>query len=109
MGAAVATFAGILVQNIGHLTCLRFSTNVGTMHRRLAQAWLSFIFVAGLLVAVQWAIAPPLFVALALVTAGGTFVLFLNRNALAADAMFPELARLPIVGRLVAARANAAE
>ncbi|MCH8829233.1 MAG: oligosaccharide flippase family protein [Planctomycetes bacterium] len=108
-GAAVALCAGIIGQNIGYLICICCSTSVGKIQRRFVPSGLSFVIVGGLLVAVQWALSPPLFVAVALVAAGAMLVFYMNRSALAADTIFPQIARLPILGRMVATRANVAE
>jgi hypothetical protein len=53
------------------------------------------------LLAAQWALSPGPVLALALVAAASGGVLGLTRRSLAIGDMFPELVRVPILGRLV--------
>ncbi len=101
VGAAVATASAMITQNLLYLLTMQLTTSIGKLHWKYAQVYLSFALIGVLLIVVQRLLSPPLFVGLLFVAAASAGAVALNRHTLAAGTMFPELTRVPLLGRLL--------
>jgi O-antigen/teichoic acid export membrane protein len=102
VGAAVATSTGLIVQNLlRQLSLWLAGGGISFFERRLA----SFFLVLGLstisLYLIQLFTPNNIFVALTLALTVSAFVLWLVKKHLKIADIFPEILRLPIVGRLL--------
>ena len=100
LGAAIGTTASLIMQNAWYQWGLRTRTSVSAFDGRFRGAYLSII--AGTLVMLGFvALAtPPLIVGLIVAAVISLVVLLGNRSTLRVAETYPELARLPLVGRL---------
>ena len=100
-GAAVAICSATILQNVLLQIAMRLTTGVGSLNWH----YVRFYAVSGLgiaaLGAAQWAWEPPLLVGLSLAALIYVVLLFCNRALMEVEDTFPELARIPIVGRLL--------
>lgn len=102
MGAAVATSAGLIVQNVlRQMSLWRGSGGISFFERRLA----SLCFVLGLstvgLYIMRLFMPDNIYVALTLAFAVSIFVLWVLKKHIKLADTFPEVLRLPVVGRLL--------
>jgi O-antigen/teichoic acid export membrane protein len=103
VGAAVATSAGLIVQNLlRQLSLWRASHGISFFERRFASFFLVLGSSAMALYLIQRFTSNNIYVALLLATAVSTFVLWLVKKHLKIADTFPEILRLPVVGRLLA-------
>ncbi|HSK11136.1 MAG TPA: oligosaccharide flippase family protein [Vicinamibacterales bacterium] len=102
LGAAFATTAALVLQNAcNHAGLWIAGTGVSLIDRQFARLYLVVVAaIAGLWLA-QWLLAPSIQVGVALAAVASLAVMWLTRRAVHLDAMFPELLRLPLVGRLL--------
>lgn len=103
-GAAAATSLTLLVVNVIRQVGLARYTSI---HGFVPEAWgpyAGMAAAAAVVIGVQFALSPPTPVSIVLVAVASAAVLALARHAMALAESFPELARLPLVGRLVGAR-----
>jgi O-antigen/teichoic acid export membrane protein len=100
LGAAIGTTASLIMQNAWYQWGLRTRTSVSAFDGRFRGAYLSII--AGALVMLGFvALATPSLIVGLLVAAVISLVVLLgNRSTLRVAETYPELARLPLVGRL---------
>jgi O-antigen/teichoic acid export membrane protein len=101
LGAGVGTAATLVVHNILKQAGLRKGTGISVMHRRHLGVYAVVALTAGLLFAVEHTIHPGLVPALLLAAAASAAVLALNRRSLKILDTFPELARIPLMRRLL--------
>lgn len=94
-GAAIGTAATLSLHNVLKHFGLRKFTSIGLL--RYARIYATFAALAVLLLAVQWLASPSLPVALVLAGAAGLVGLWIARDHLEFDTVFPELGRLPFL------------
>lgn len=100
LGAALSTSATLIVHNVGKQAGLRL-VGIGVFERRYLRL---YGIVAGLalgLMGVQHFAQPPLLAGLALTGVASGIVLVVNRDVLDVSGTFPELLRIPLVGRII--------
>ena len=104
MGAAVATMAGVVFQNLINHVGLATRTPVRVFDAASLRVYAWITLGAGLLWGVSRfdALGPPVLIGLAAITS--TMILLVNRQALAISATFPELRRVPLLGGLLGPR-----
>ncbi len=101
MGAAIGTAATLIAHNVLKHVGLRFGTGVKLFERQYAKVYLTIVLGAAALWVVQAAMSPPAPVSLAMAALVSLAVLRLNRRALNAEEVFPELLRLPLARQLL--------
>jgi O-antigen/teichoic acid export membrane protein len=102
VGAAVATSAGLILQNLLRQLCLWLGGGISFFERRYASFFLVLGSSAVGLYLIQLFTPNNIYVALTLAFAVSTFVLWLVKKHLKIADIFPEILRLPVVGRLLA-------
>jgi O-antigen/teichoic acid export membrane protein len=103
VGAAVATSAGLIIQSLlRQLTLWRASGGISFFEKRLASLFLVLGLSAISLYLIQLFTSNNIYVILALTVAVSTFVLWLVKKHLRIADIFPEILRLPVVGKLLA-------
>lgn len=103
-GAAWSTFATLVSHNVLRQVALRRGTGVPVFDFRYVGVYGLLVGVVATLTAAQRVFDPPLLVGL-VIAAGATAAVFARvRHVLQIDDTFPELRRLPVVGRLLAGR-----
>jgi O-antigen/teichoic acid export membrane protein len=102
VGAGIATAATMLIHNVLKQVGLRRGTGISVFEWRHARVYVTIAAATGGLLAAQWALAPGPVLALAMVGGASCAVFALSRRSLRIGDMFPELVRLPVLGRLVA-------
>jgi O-antigen/teichoic acid export membrane protein len=100
LGAAWAVLAALILHNVLKQAGLR-GTGVGVFDPGQARVYLTILGGAALVVLVQQVAHPPLPAGVAVAAAVSLLVLRLNRRALRLAGTFPELARVPVVRRLI--------
>ncbi len=103
IGAAWATAATVVGYNLLKHLALRRATGVELLPARYATVYAT-IGVASFGLVATAVLGLPLIPALAVAAAGTAAVLWVGRRELAVDAMFPELLRIPLLGRFVSPR-----
>lgn len=103
LGAAWGTATTVVLYNLLKHLALRRATGVELLPARYASVYLT-VGIASSAVAASAVLDPPLPAALAVVAAATGSVLWVGRRELAVDAMFPELLRIPLLGRFAAPR-----
>lgn len=104
LGAAVANLSTLVFHNILKQAGLRFSGGIPLYRATYTPLYLTITATAGGLLAVQTIFAPPLVVGLILAAAASALVLLVARSLLDIIDTFPELARVPVLGPLLAGR-----
>ncbi|MBS1801658.1 MAG: flippase [Acidobacteria bacterium] len=103
IGAALATSAGLIMQNLLRQFCLwHWGGGISFFEKRYASFFLVLGSSAVGLYLIQVFTPHNIYVALTLALAVSTFVLWLVKKHLRIANIFPEILRLPIVGRLFA-------
>jgi O-antigen/teichoic acid export membrane protein len=102
LGAGLATAATMIVHNILKQAGLRRGTGISVFEWRHARVYVVIALGTGALLAAQLAFVPGPALALAMVVAVSGAVFGLSRRSLRIGDMFPELVRIPGLGRLVA-------
>jgi O-antigen/teichoic acid export membrane protein len=103
VGAAVATCAGVIMQNLLRQLTLWFeSDGISFFEKRFVFFFLVLGLSAVSLYLIQLFTSSSIYVALTLVPTVSTFVLWLVKKHLKIADIFPEILRLPVVGRLLA-------
>jgi len=103
LGAAIATSATFVALNLVRQVGLARHTGVRGVTAPALRCYAAMAAAAGIAVALQLALSPPLGVGLLLVAAGSVVVLATARRELALAETFPELARIPILRGLIGA------
>jgi O-antigen/teichoic acid export membrane protein len=105
LGAAVANLTTLVVHNLLKQAGLRLSGGIELYRRELTPIYVAIVATAGLLFALQQVVAPPLVVGLVLAGVASLIVLMVARPRLDIMDTFPELGRMPYLGRLLGAGA----
>lgn len=102
LGLAIANCVTVVLQNVLNQLGLRAAAGIRFFewHYARVYAWVAVATVA--LWAVERALTPGLLVALALAAGASAAVLVVNRGVLQSNEVFPELGRVPLIGRLFA-------
>lgn len=103
IGAAWGTAATVLTYNLLKHLALRRATGVELLPERYATVYAT-IAVASVAVVASAVLRPPVALAVVVCGAATAAVLWVGRRELGVDDTFPELVRIPLVGRLVAPR-----
>ncbi|HET7636913.1 MAG TPA: polysaccharide biosynthesis C-terminal domain-containing protein [Candidatus Limnocylindria bacterium] len=101
LGAAIAAAAALAFQNGYNQVALHLTTPVHGIRRRHLVIYAAILLAGAALLVVQLAVRPPLPVAVLLVAAVSVGLIAAFRGELEVAATFPELARLPLIGRLL--------
>jgi O-antigen/teichoic acid export membrane protein len=101
VGAGIATAATMIAHNVLKQVGLRRGTGISVFERRHGRVYVVIAVATGGLLAAQWALAPGPVLALAMVAGASCGVLGLSRRSLRVADMFPELLRVPVLGRFV--------
>ena len=101
IGAGIATAVTMIAHNVLKQAGLRRGTGVSVFEWRHARVYVVIAIATAALLAAQWALSPGPVLALAMVAVASGAVLGLTRRSLAIGDTFPELMRVPILGRLV--------
>lgn len=102
LGAAVGITTGLVLQNVLHHVGLQRVTEVELFRTRYLLVYVSLLAVLAGLWVIDQLFAPPLILDLVLVAASGLLLLRLHRRTMHILGVFPELARLPLLGRFLA-------
>jgi O-antigen/teichoic acid export membrane protein len=106
LGAAVAIAAATILQNVLFQWAMLSSTGVGRVRAPYVRFFAhSALLVAALAIA-QWWWSPPLWLGGSLAALGYGLLLWANRSLLDVHGTFPELLRIPLIGRALAAFSN---
>lgn len=101
LGAAIGTTIALVLHNILKQAGLLMGTGINVFEWRYFRVYLSISVTAVALWLIQWLTAAPPYVSI-LLAAGGSLLIFrLNRQLLDVKQTFPELLRLPIVGKVL--------
>ena len=101
LGAAIGTTVTLVLHNILKQAGLRFGTGINLFEWRYLRVYVTIAACAGGLLMLQWWLAAPIYVDILLAGVASLIVVLLNRHALNIADTFPELLRLPLVGRLL--------
>jgi O-antigen/teichoic acid export membrane protein len=101
LGAGIGTAATLVVHNLLKQAGLRKGTGISVLHRRHLRVYGVIVATAAVLFGVQQAIDPGPMPGIALVAVASAAVFALNRRSLRIADTFPELARIPVVRRLL--------
>jgi O-antigen/teichoic acid export membrane protein len=99
IGGAIGLTATLVLQNVLNEIALHFATGISVFKWRYGRLYLLVAAVAAGLWGVQWLWSPPLAAGLALAALASLLVVMLNRQLLDVQATFPELLRVPLIGR----------
>ena len=100
-GGAVAMAVTLVAHNVLKQFGLR-RTGIDLFDWRYARVYIVIVVAAGLLALVEFIVAPPLFVGVALVGVASLAVVYLNRRLLDVSETFPRLLRVPLLRTLLA-------
>ncbi len=103
IGAACGAMMVMVFQNCAYFLCMRLTTSYGVLRWKHAIAYVEAVTIALLLFGVQYFLEPHLAIDVVLVGLAAMLLLVLNRQTLQIGQMFPELARLPLIGRFLSA------
>ena len=101
LGAAISDATTLLALNLYNQIGLRMAVGIAAFDRNYASVYVSILVVALAVAIIQLALAPPPVVILLLVVITALAVLRINRSVLRVDETFPELLRVPLIGRLL--------
>ncbi|MCC6169009.1 MAG: flippase [Caldilineaceae bacterium] len=101
LGAAIGTTATLILHNILKQAGLRLGTGINLLDPHYFRVYAIITVCALGLLLVQWWLDAPIYVDLALAGLASLIVVRLNRRALNVAETFPEVLRLPLVGRLL--------
>jgi O-antigen/teichoic acid export membrane protein len=101
LGAAIATGSTLLVFNSLKQYALHRYVGVSLFERQYARVYLTIVLTTLGMLVVEFVIDPPLIVGLVLVGLASLAVLFTGRQHLQLADTFPELARLPLLRRII--------
>jgi O-antigen/teichoic acid export membrane protein len=101
IGAGIGLCATFLVHNVLKQAALTRATGIPFFERKHLPAYAAIVGTAGALAALSALADPPLVVAGLLVAAASVFVLIVSRPSIQIGDTFPELRRLPLLGRFV--------
>jgi len=101
LGAAIGTCGTLVAYNIFKQAGLQLGTGISLFERRHLKVYGVITLGVVLLLVVQITLSPPIIASLALSALVSLVVVGLTRKSLHVGQTFPELRRLPIVGRLL--------
>jgi O-antigen/teichoic acid export membrane protein len=101
LGAAIATSTTLILQNALRQLTLSRRTGVPAFETRLAPTYMTILAAAVLLLVMQVVASPGLWIGVPICALASTVVIAVARRQLDLAATFPEIARLPIVGRML--------
>ena len=99
-GAAVAASASQIVLNVGRQIGLGRRTDVRAVNPEVMRLYALMAVAAGVLLAIQLTLSPPLVAGVVLAGAAWAGIFAVARRQLDLAGTFPEIARLPLIGRL---------
>ncbi len=102
LGVALANGVSLLAQNLGNQVGLARHTPAGAFDARYRALYGTLALAALGLAGMQWFLDPPLIVGLVVAGALWAGLIRWSRDALRVAETFPELARVPVVGRWLA-------
>jgi O-antigen/teichoic acid export membrane protein len=101
IGAGVGTCATLLLHNVLKQAGLRKGTGISIFDREHARVYGAIVAITAVLIAIHAAVGPGLAPAVALICAGSAALLWVTRDTLRVGDTFPELRRIPLLGRVV--------
>lgn len=102
LGAAAAASGTMILHNALHHVGLSLAgTGIRLLEPRYVRVYGSIFVALVLLLVVDRAIVPPIWVSVALIAGASLAVLRLARTVLRAETTFPELLRVPLLGRIL--------
>jgi O-antigen/teichoic acid export membrane protein len=101
LGAAVSNALSLIALNIYNQIGLPVAAGLPAFDRDYSRVFLSIVVAALSVAAVQLLLAPPPLIGASLAIIASMGVLRLNRAVLRVGGIFPELLRIPLVGRLL--------
>ena len=101
LGAAIGTSSTLVLHNVLKQLALARTTSIRLLEWRAARVYLLVAGATGAVWLFEVGLGPPLPVALVAAAVAWVVVLLGSRRSLEAAELFPELARLPLIGRLV--------
>lgn len=102
LGGAIALTTTLVVHNIVTEIVLCITTGISAFEWRYARLYGTVAMLAAGLGLVQWWWSPPLYLGVALAAVASAFLLAMNLRQLAVHESFPELLRIPFLGRWLA-------
>lgn len=102
LGAAAGITCGLVLQNVLHHVGLQRFTEVELLRAKYLWVYASLALVLALLWGLDLALDPPVWLEAGLVAGSGLFLLRLHRRTMNILSVFPELAKLPALGRFLA-------
>ena len=102
LGAAAATAAGIIVQNLIRQVGLHYVAGISFIDKKVISFFLALASAVLVLKLMQMFSLTNLYVGLFLATLASTLLFFLVKKQLNVADTFPEILRLPLIGRLLA-------
>jgi O-antigen/teichoic acid export membrane protein len=102
LGAAAATGAGIIVQNLIRQAGLHYVARIGFIDRKVISFFLALASAALVLKLMQMFSVTNLYAGLFLATLASTLLFCLVKRHLNVAETFPEILRVPLIGRLLA-------
>lgn len=100
LGAAIGTTGILVIQNALYQLGLARRTPIRGFEPRYARTYLAIAAAAIGLLVLDMAAAPPPYVMVFLAALASAILLLMNRDVLSVASTFPELRRIPILGRL---------
>ena len=97
MGAAIATSASLIAQNLFYQIGLKMETNVRFFHWRYLRVYMTIILGATGMFLLQVFFNPPIYVDFVIAALISLLILRINHQALNVRETFPEILRLPLV------------
>jgi O-antigen/teichoic acid export membrane protein len=101
LGAAIGTTTTLVVHNVLKQVALARTTSIRLLEWRAAKVYQVVAVATAAVWLFEVVLGPPLVVALAVAGVASVLVLLASRHSLEAGETFPELARLPLIRRLV--------
>ena len=101
LGAAIGTTATLVLHNILKQAGLRFGTGINLFDPTYFRVYLIITVCAIGLLVVQWWLNAPIYIDILLAGVASLLVVWLNRRALNVAETFPEMLRIPVLGRLL--------
>ena len=100
-GAAVAICAATLLQNVLFQIAMHWSAGIRAPGWRNLQFFAGCAAVVTSLAIIQWTWSPPLWLGMGAAAVSYVVLVWANRSLLDVEGTFPELLRLPVIGRVL--------
>lgn len=101
LGAAMGTTFTLVLHNIFKQVGLRMGTGIKLFDPHYRRVYYTIIIATIGVALVQYLVWPPIYVSLGLAVIASILVFRLNRHLLNVEKMFPELLKLPLMGRIL--------